>query len=97
MGPRIRPGASLAGSRLIDLRPTGLDLLGLSADPEFLASLDGRDLSVSRLDEPSRGFIPPLRAAATGTGQEPAPAGFAEQPIEVGIRASDVQAPLPQE
>jgi arylsulfatase A-like enzyme len=95
VGPRIRPDASLAGSRLIDLLPTFLDLLGLSAEPEFLASLDGRDLSVSRLDEPSHGFIPPLRAAATGTGPEPATAGLAVQLLQDGGGASEADAPLP--
>ncbi|MBZ5638158.1 MAG: alkaline phosphatase family protein [Acidobacteriia bacterium] len=62
-GPRVRAGASLAGSRLIDLLPTFLDLLGLVADPDYLASLDGRPLPVVRSGEPVRGFIPPLRAA----------------------------------
>jgi hypothetical protein len=61
-GPMVRPGASLAGSRLIDLLPTFLDLLGLVAEPDYLAALDGRALPVTRLDEPPRGFIPPLHA-----------------------------------
>jgi arylsulfatase A-like enzyme len=67
-GPMVLPGASLAGSRLIDLLPTFLDLLGLVAEPEYLASLDGRPLRVVRSDEPARGFIPPLRAAWAGPG-----------------------------
>jgi len=68
VGPAVRPGASLAGSRLIDLLPTFLDLLGLAAEPDYLASLDGRALDVTRTDEPKRTFIPPVRAAAARAG-----------------------------
>lgn len=63
-GPRVRAGASLAGSRLIDLLPTFLDLLGFAADPGYLAALDGRSLPVARPDASARRPIPSLRAAA---------------------------------
>jgi hypothetical protein len=65
-GSRVRPGASLAGSRLIDLLPTFLDLLGLVAEPGYLASLDGHSLPVVRSDETVQRFLPPIRAAGTG-------------------------------
>ena len=64
-GPRVRAGGSLDGSRLIDLLPTFLDLLGLAAEPAYLASLDGRSLPVARPDESARRPIPPLRASGT--------------------------------
>jgi arylsulfatase A-like enzyme len=73
-GWRVRPGASLAGSRLIDLLPTFLDLLGLVAEPDYLASLDGRSLPVVRSDEVASRFIPPLRAAGAPLEALSAPA-----------------------